>query len=124
MWKCKSGELVSQSAPVYIMKSFEFIELLLSDPTEFPRRDTNKFSPDALETFSDIAKKVFRVYAHLYHNHFARLEAIGMIDELNSNFLHFIYFVTYHQMLKSRELFPLRDLISNILPPHILALIR
>ena len=40
-----------------------------------------------------ICKRLFRVYAHIYHSHFESVVGLGEEAHLNTSFKHFIYFV-------------------------------
>ena len=45
-----------------------------------------------LETVKTIFKRLFRVYAHIYHSHFKDVCALGEEAHLNTCFKHFMYF--------------------------------
>lgn len=40
-----------------------------------------------------ILKRLFRVYAHIYHQHFTEVVQLGEEAHLNTSFKHFIFFV-------------------------------
>lgn len=40
-----------------------------------------------------ILKRLFRVYAHIYHQHFSEVVQLGEEAHLNTSFKHFIFFV-------------------------------
>lgn len=40
-----------------------------------------------------ILKRLFRVYAHIYHQHFTQVVQLGEEAHLNTSFKHFIFFV-------------------------------
>ena len=40
-----------------------------------------------------ILKRLFRVYAHIYHQHFSEIVQLGEEAHLNTSFKHFIFFV-------------------------------
>jgi hypothetical protein len=46
-----------------------------------------------------IFKRLFRVYAHIYHSHFQKIVGLGAEAHLNTCFKHFIYFV--HGMMQA-----------------------
>jgi len=40
-----------------------------------------------------ILKRLFRVYAHIYHQHFKEIVSLGEEAHLNTSFKHFVYFI-------------------------------
>ncbi|OAQ85138.1 protein kinase activator (Mob2) [Purpureocillium lilacinum] len=57
-------------------------------------------------------RQMFRIYAHLYWNHFTDLYHLGLEKELNSCFSHFLLAATTHSMLRQHDLEPMQDLIN------------
>lgn len=47
-----------------------------------------------------ILKRLFRVYAHIYHQHFSEVVQLGEEAHLNTSFKHFIFFVQVFFMKK------------------------
>lgn len=66
-------------------------------------------------------KRLFRVYAHIYHSHFREMVALGAEAHLNSSFKRFSAFVLEFRLVDSRELAPMRDLILKMLGPAALS---
>ncbi len=51
------------------------------------------FPKDFMRIAKTILKRLFRVYAHIYHQHFREVVSLGEEAHLNTSFKHFIYFV-------------------------------
>ena len=62
-----------------------------------------------------ILKRLFRVYAHIYYNHFKQIISLGEEAHLNTSFKHFVYFVREFSLVDRRELAPLQDLIDKLI---------
>ena len=62
-----------------------------------------------------IFRRLFRVYAHIYHSHFQKIVELGAEAHLNTCFKHFIYFVTEFRLIEDKELRPLTDLITAMM---------
>lgn len=60
-----------------------------------------------------IFKRLFRVYAHIYHSHFKHVMSLGLESHLNTCFKHFIYFVDEFKLVDSKDLAPLAELIQE-----------
>ena len=60
---------VRLSAPQYINSLFDWIEEQVDNPRVFPQQLGCQFPPDFLEVTKTIFKRLFRVYAHIYHSH-------------------------------------------------------
>ncbi|KAH9129683.1 hypothetical protein LEN26_005685 [Aphanomyces euteiches] len=97
-------------APVYVSKLLTWVDDKISDPTVFPDHgfETNKAFAAASRT---ILKRLFRVYAHIYHHHekdFITLHADG---HLHLSFKRFVAFVREFDLVEAKELNALRKLI-------------
>jgi hypothetical protein len=73
------------------------------------------FPPKFVNNVKVIFKRLFRVYAHIYHSHFQKVVDLGAEAHLNTCFKHFIYFVYEFRLISSQELAPLQDLISSLM---------
>ena len=60
-----------------------------------------------------VFKRLFRVYAHIYHTHFSHLMSLGAETHLNTCFKHFVYFIDQFQLVEAKELAPLSGLIQK-----------
>ncbi len=66
--------------------------LQLDDPAIFPQQYGVPFPPDFVDVVKVIFKRLFRVYAHIYHSHFKNVCSLGEEAHLNTCFKHFMYF--------------------------------
>jgi MOB kinase activator 1 len=64
----------------------------MDDPKIFPQHYGEPFPPNFRSVIESIFKRLFRVYAHIYHSHFKHVCALGEEAHLNTCFKHFIYF--------------------------------
>ena len=60
-----------------------------------------------------VFKRMFRIYAHVYHSHFHHIMSLGLEYHLNTCFKHFIYFVDQFKLVDAKELAPLGELIQQ-----------
>mmetsp|Transcript_38986 Transcript_38986/g.28833 ORF Transcript_38986/g.28833 Transcript_38986/m.28833 type:complete len:80 (-) Transcript_38986:42-281(-) len=60
-----------------------------------------------------IFKRLFRVYAHIYHSHFHHVLLLSTETHLNTCFKHFIYFIDQFNLVEPKELAPLSELIEK-----------
>lgn len=65
-------------------------------------------------TVKNIFKRLFRVYAHIYHSHFPKIASLGEEAHLNTSFKHFIFFVQEFKLIEPKELAPLAELIESL----------
>ena len=71
-------------------------------------------SVHATNLFFLITQRLFRVYAHIYHVHFAEVIRLQEEAHLNTSFKHFIYFVQEFGLIEKKELAPLSELIERL----------
>ncbi|KAK2713242.1 MOB kinase activator-like 1 [Artemia franciscana] len=101
------------SAPKYIDYLMTWVQDQLDDETLFPSKIGVPFPKNFLSIAKTILKRLFRVYAHIYHQHFSRIVDLGEEAHLNTSFKHFIFFVDEFSLIDRRELQPLQELIDN-----------
>lgn len=105
---------VQCSAPRYIDYLMTWVQDQLDDEKLFPSRVGAPF-PDNFESVAKtIVRRLFRVYAHIYHHHFVEVVRMGEEAHLNTSFKHFMFFVQEFELVKRRELAPLREIIDKL----------
>ncbi|KJE90409.1 mps one binder kinase activator-like 1 [Capsaspora owczarzaki ATCC 30864] len=102
------------SAPEYIDFLMTWVQGQLDDETIFPSKIGVPFPKSFQATAKNILKRLFRVYAHIYHSHFNKIVSLGEEAHLNTSFKHFIFFVQEFNLIEKKELAPLAELISQL----------
>ncbi|CAL8104299.1 unnamed protein product [Calicophoron daubneyi] len=100
------------SAPQYVNCLMAWIQKHLENEAIFPSKIGAPFPRDFLSVVKVILKRLFRVYAHIYHQHFSEVRALQEEAHLNTSFKHFIFFVMEFDLVQKRELAPLQPLID------------
>lgn len=103
------------SAPHYINCLMVWIQKQLENEAIFPSKIGAPFPRDFLNVVKVILKRLFRVYAHIYYQHFSEVRDLQEEAHLNTSFKHFIYFVLEFNLVQKRELAPLQQLIDVLI---------
>ncbi|KAG6890262.1 hypothetical protein C0992_002528 [Termitomyces sp. T32_za158] len=82
-------------APEYVDALMNWAQSLLDDEAVFPNKIGVSFPRNFRDTVRSIVRRLFRVYAHIYSNHFDQICALGIedkkelapLDELNDAIL-------------------------------------
>jgi len=106
---------IEVSAPEYVDLLMSWVETQLNDEQIFPLQLGTPFPKNFLALVKTIFKRLFRVYAHIYHSHFQKIVGLGAEAHLNTCFKHFIYFVKEFKLISHNELNPLVDLIDSLM---------
>lgn len=106
---------VKVSAPEYVDLLMSWVETQLNDEAIFPLQIGTPFPKTFGNIVKTIFKRLFRVYAHIYHSHFQTVVVLQAEAHLNTCFKHFIFFVHEFDLIKSEEQAPLSDLISDMM---------
>ena len=101
------------SASRYVFSLMEWIQGQLDDEAVFPTKPNNPFPKSFRATVNSIFRRLFRVFAHIYHHHVEHVQALDISVHLNTSFRHFIYFVLEFQLIERKELAPLSELIAS-----------
>lgn len=101
------------TAPEYIDYLMTWIQAQLDDEVLFPSKMGVPFHKNFFKIVQTIQKRLFRVYAHIYHSHFETVVRLEEEAHLNTSFKHFAFFVNEFGMINQKELAPLADLIAR-----------
>ena len=102
------------SAPKYVDYLFQWVEIQVDNPELFPQTPGAVYTPQFRSVAKTILRRLFRVYAHIYHCHFREVCRLGAEAHLNTCFKHFVYFVQEFKLIDSSELAPLQEIISGL----------
>jgi MOB kinase activator 1 len=105
---------IKVSANQYAGYLFEWVKKQIDDQTIFPVKNTAPFPPNYLDKVKHIFKRLFRVYAHVYHAHFQHVVTLGIEAHVNTSFKHFIFFVLEFDLIDKKELAPLAEFIDSM----------
>eukprot|EP00730_Choanoeca_flexa_P005702 TRINITY_DN12004_c1_g1_i10.p1 TRINITY_DN12004_c1_g1~~TRINITY_DN12004_c1_g1_i10.p1 ORF type:complete len:238 (+),score=61.12 TRINITY_DN12004_c1_g1_i10:168-881(+) len=103
------------AAPEYIDYLMTWVQFQLEDQELFPSKIGVAFPQRFLGQVKVILKRLFRVYAHMYHSHFNKIVSLGEEPHLNTSFKHFIYFVKEFSLVREEELKPMEVLIEQLM---------
>jgi len=102
------------SAPRYVEVLMDWVDRQLSDDNIFPTQTGRPFPDNFKATVKTIMRRLFRVYAHIYHSHLDEIMRYGAEAHLNTCFRHFIYFCQELNLLPAKELEPLKEIIAKL----------
>jgi len=105
---------IKVTAPEYVDYLMTWVQGILDDESIFPSRVDVPFPKNFKDVVKNIFKRLFRVYGHIYYNHFHKIVKLGEEAHLNTCFKHFYYFINEFQLVDKKELLPLEDLIANL----------
>ena len=106
---------IKLSAPEYVDALMTWVQGQLDDEAIFPSKIGVPFPKNFQDIVKNIFKRLFRVYAHLYHCHFEKIVSLGEEAHLNTCFKHFLFFVKEFKLVSDDELAPLDEMIKKIL---------
>ena len=102
------------SAPDYIEALMNWIRMQIEDEKVMPTKPGVGFNKKFEALAQVIFKRMSRVYAHLYKVHFDIFQNYRIDAILNTSFKHFVFFIQEFDLVSSKDLMPLQDLISAI----------
>jgi len=113
-WVDDRGKKVRLSAPQYIELVIVQIEKYVTDETVFPTKYDMIFPPNFLREVKKIFRMLFHILVHMYQSHYEHITELQLLSILNTVFIHFMYFQLEHNLLESKEVHPLEDLIKSL----------
>lgn len=113
LWMDNTGQAVNLPAQQYIDYVLSWTLSKLNDKSVFPVKSGGVFPANFLKDCKNISRQMFRIFAHIYHNHFETLVHLSLEAHWNSFFGHFISFVKEFNLFDRTEMEPLLPLIDD-----------
>lgn len=98
----------------YIKNVLCWTEQLVTDDKIFPPDPSIPYPKDFMQICKNIFKRLFRIYAHIYHHHLEDMKRCSLQDQINHSFKHFISFSMEFKMIPEDQLAPLKSLIDQL----------
>jgi MOB kinase activator 1 len=98
----------------YITNVMLWTEKYVNDEKIFPSDPSVPFPGDFQEIVKNIFKRLFRIYAHIYHHHRENIRSIGAEAHLNTSFRHFVFFAQEFKLIPDDQLAPLKEIIQQL----------
>eukprot|EP00929_Paragymnodinium_shiwhaense_P057091 TRINITY_DN28568_c0_g2_i1.p1 TRINITY_DN28568_c0_g2~~TRINITY_DN28568_c0_g2_i1.p1 ORF type:complete len:235 (-),score=37.02 TRINITY_DN28568_c0_g2_i1:100-804(-) len=100
------------NAPQYCETCLHWVDKQLAKEDFMPTEPNAPFPDDFKQAVSVIFKRMFRIYAHMFHVHFKQFKQGGADEHLTTAFKHFLYFIKEFNLVSEKEFEPLKDLVS------------
>lgn len=98
----------------YISLLFDWADAMLGDPSYFPKDRSAKYMSSFKNEAKKILRRFLRVYAHIFHHHYAQIKHTGGGSYFKNSFRHFYYFVKEFDLIKDNEFEPLQEMIATL----------
>eukprot|EP00475_Leptophrys_vorax_P042947 TRINITY_DN8113_c0_g1_i1.p1 TRINITY_DN8113_c0_g1~~TRINITY_DN8113_c0_g1_i1.p1 ORF type:complete len:288 (+),score=49.17 TRINITY_DN8113_c0_g1_i1:302-1165(+) len=102
----ETGDVLHVGASTYMHFLYEWSESISSDQNSFSCNDGRDVS-------SDMARRLFRVYAHVFHEHYSLICSKRLSSEFDARLIHLSHFLLRYKMVTSKELLPMRLFFSG-----------
>jgi len=110
--KVKTPEKLS--APHYMEKLMTWVQDQMDDTSIFPSGMEHDYPKNFRDVMKNIFRRLFRVYAHIYHSHFAQITSQGEGAHFDNCLKHFVAFVNEFELVDEKEMAPLAEKIMSL----------
>ncbi|KAJ1981265.1 MOB kinase activator 1B [Dimargaris verticillata] len=106
---------VRVSAPQYITLLMDWAQKQIGNEQLFPTQAGRPFPPNFLNTTASMMfRRFLRVYAHVYHHHYATCKQRGLEALLNTAFKHFVCFAIHFNLIQAKEFAPVNEIMASL----------
>lgn len=91
------------SSPEYVDYVMTWVDDQINNEDIFPISENQPFPVNFVTYAKDIYKRMFRIFAIVYHRHFAAIEEMDAAAHLNTCFKHFAFFCFEFDLLDEKE---------------------
>jgi len=108
-----------------VVEASDYIDTLFAhaerkfDQWKIAEDATSPLPKGSLREAKMIYKRLFRVYAHLFHSHFELIKNTDTEGPLTVCFKRFVLFIKEFNLVKENELAPMKELIALIVEKKI-----
>jgi len=102
-WVNQDRKSVHLPAPTYIDYVMTWVQNLLDDEATFPTKAGHDFPQNFPTLVKHVYRQLLRVFAHIYHAHFAHLLHLRSEPHFNSLFAHFLAFGREYDLLELKD---------------------
>ncbi|KAJ6621765.1 Mob1/phocein [Mycena sp. CBHHK59/15] len=102
-WINQDRKHVHLPAPTYIDYVMTWVQNMLDDDNVFPTKSGQDFPPSFPSTVKHIYRQLLRVFAHIYHAHYAQILHLRSEPHFNSLFAHFLAFGSEFELLELKD---------------------
>jgi MOB kinase activator 1 len=99
-----TGDILSTCAPSYMHLLFDFVDGILKK---------SELSSISYDCAADLLRRTFRVYAHIYHEHYSEISLLGLTAEFEARLNHLSQFLIKTRIMTVKELLPMRTFFSG-----------
>jgi MOB kinase activator 1 len=92
------------SSPDYVDYVMTWVEDQINNEEIFPIQESQPFPANFENYVRDIFKRLFRIFAIIYHRHFAVIEELEAAAHLNTCFKHFAFFCFEFNLVDEAEM--------------------
>lgn len=106
---------IQVSSPEYVDYVMTWVQDQVDNEEIFPVSESDPFPEDFIEGYlKDMFKRMFRVFAIIYHCHFKAIEEQEAAAHLNTCFKHFVFFVMEFNLVPEKEFKALGTLVERL----------
>mmetsp|Transcript_185 Transcript_185/g.629 ORF Transcript_185/g.629 Transcript_185/m.629 type:complete len:218 (+) Transcript_185:70-723(+) len=98
-----SSKAIRVSSPEYVDYVMTWVEDQIDNEEIFPVQESQSFPVDFDDYIKGIFKRLFRIFAIIYHQHFKVIEEIDAAAHLNTCFKHFMFFTWEFNILEGED---------------------
>lgn len=98
----------------YIDRLLSWAGSLISNEDFFVTDPKKSFPADFKSTAAKILRRMFRVYCHVFHHHWDKIEEVDAVPLTNSCLKHLLFFMQEFGLLPEKEAAPLQDFIDEM----------
>ena len=102
------------SSPEYVDYVMTWVEDQINNEDVFPIDEENPFPDDFVSYVRTIFKRLFRVFAIVYHRHFHCVEQLDAARHLNTCCKHFVFFALEFDLLDDKEMLALKGPVERL----------
>ena len=102
-WSQPGKKPIRVSSPEYVDYVMTWIEANLDNPSIFPTLEDDPWPDDFESYISDMFRRMFRIFAIIFHRSFDEIEKIDAQAHLNTVFKHFMFFCFEFKLVDEKE---------------------
>jgi len=117
-WSQPGKKPMRVSSPEYVDYVMSWIEANLDNPSIFPVLEDDPWPDDFESYITDMFRRLFRIFAIIFHRSFDEIEKLDAVAHLNTVFKHFMFFCFEFSLVDDKETAALKGPVASLMTEY------
>lgn len=107
-----------ENGDIVLVGACSYVHFLLDWAFQITSNQNTHYNIHIRRISMDLSRRLFRAYAHIFHEHYGQISGMGLSSEFDARLIHLSHFLLKHKVLTAKELIPMKLFFSGKVHHH------